>query len=291
MDIRNLQSEWGSAIRFENPLDFFKQTPDYWKKLIYNRKLLVFKKMNFSIGEYAELCSYFGNMWSADDYQYSQEQVELVEHNGNEYALSTFNNVLSPRMNTQPMHWHADIPNKKINPFPFRSLWITENPNPTISGITGFLNISYPEYRLSKELRDMISRMEIIQQSWYMFNETTYVPGQEKQTFPFVKTHPITGEKSLRLNFFNEPGKIEDAWICGVKLDGKLLDDCLVLKRYLDELLSMRDRMYFHTWDTHDIIVYDNWSFVHNRSKLVLNPGERRHFYRANIDHDLGFKI
>ena len=52
----------------------------------------------------------------------------------------------------------------------------------------------------------------------------------------------------------------------------------------IKELLKIPNRTYYHTWDTFDIAIYDNWSFVHNRSKLILNSDEIRNFYRANID-------
>ena len=212
--------------------------------------------------------------------------MEKISHNDREYVLSKFDNVISVRTRSDSMPWHADIPNKIINPFPIRSLWITENPNPTQSGITGFLNISYPEKRLSKHLRDNMIATEIIQQSWYLTKDATYTPGRDMKSFPLIKIHPVTGEKSLRLNYFNKPGFIDNAWICGVKINGELLHDCSVVEQYINELSMMKDRTYYHIWDTHDIVIYDNWSFVHNRSELKMEPDQRRHFYRANIDHD-----
>lgn len=284
MKIENIHESWGSKIEFENPKDFFNKDFSFWRSLIYDRKLLVFKKMNFSIEDYALFCSQFGNMWNKTDYAYSHEKTETVTTPIGDLVLSPFNNINSPRLNTQPMPWHADIPNKKENPFPFRSLWITQNPNPEISGITGFLNINLPLTGISEELLQLIPRVKIIQQSWYKVAGREHTPLQDLQEFDFIKEHPVTKEKSLRLNFFNIPGVYKDAWICNVKIDDTLQPDCSLVGTYIEELLKISNRIYYHTWDTFDIAIYDNWSFVHNRSKLILNSGEIRNFYRANID-------
>jgi alpha-ketoglutarate-dependent taurine dioxygenase len=176
------------------------------------------------------------------------------------------------------MPYHADIPNKATNPFPIRSLWITKNPRPEISGITGFLNITEESFSyLTQEQRDRLDQIKIIQQSWYS-------PGTDQKEYPFIKTQPITGERSLRLNYYNK-GSVKGAWICGVKINDQLQTDCLLVEQYLRQLLQFKELQYFHVWDTFDILIYDNYPFVHNRSELILEPGEERHFYRMNIDH------
>ena len=75
MKIENIHESWGSKIEFENPKDFFNKDFSFWRSLIYDRKLLVFKKMNFSVEDYALFCSQFGNMWNKTDYLYSHEKI------------------------------------------------------------------------------------------------------------------------------------------------------------------------------------------------------------------------
>ena len=40
MKISNIHEKWGSVIELDNPLDFFKFHKNYWRDLLYKRKLL-----------------------------------------------------------------------------------------------------------------------------------------------------------------------------------------------------------------------------------------------------------
>ena len=82
-----IHSGWGTIIEFENPLDFFKQDFSFWRNMIYARKLIVFKRMNFSKQDYIKLCSHFGMMWTEKDYEYSLESVEMVDVGHRKIAL------------------------------------------------------------------------------------------------------------------------------------------------------------------------------------------------------------
>jgi alpha-ketoglutarate-dependent taurine dioxygenase len=282
MNQNNIHESWGSTIVFDSPNDFFKQDKNYWRDLLYRRKLLIFKKMKFSLEDYLKFTHYFGEPWKAIDYKYSLEHAITRNFNGKSYTTSIFNNKIILKINDKEMPWHSDIPNRKHNPFSIRSLWITKNPNPTVSGKTEWLNINLPECQkyLSNELEELLYKTKIKQQSWYY-------PGTDIQLHDFIKIHPVTNEKSLRLNFFNIPGKIENAWITDVIIDNILQPDCQLVKDYIDHLLKFEELKYTHQWDDFDIAIYDNYSFLHKRTALIFKEGESnvREFYRTNIDH------
>jgi len=269
---------WGSIYEFNDPLDFFRRDFYFWRNAIYDRKLIVFKKMNFSKQDYVKFCAHFGILWSARDYQYSIEAVEMVSMKDRQVAISPMSNKISPKLGLKPMPWHSDIPNRKIKPFPHRTLWMVSNPNPD-SGLTTWLNIEEGLDRLPKDLQDQIPHIKIIQQSWYK-------EGTDVQEFDFIKTHPITGKKSLRLNFYCVPEEeITDAWIKKVNYKGNIVDPKPILSPFYKFLITQQDLMYTHKWDDFDIVLYDNWPFVHERSRLEFDSTLERKFYRANIDH------
>ncbi len=273
-----IHQSWGTIVEFENPLDFFKQDFMFWRKMIYDRKLIVFKRMNFSKQDYVKLCSHFGMMWSARDYQYSVEAVEMVDLKDRKVAVSPMSNKISPKLGLKHMPWHSDIPNRRIKPFPHRTLWMVSNPNPE-SGLTTWLNLEEGLDRLPKDLKAQIPDIKIIQQSWYQ-------EGTDVQEFDFIKTHPITGKQSLRLNFYCVPEEnITDAWIKKVKFREEILDPKTILSPYYKFLETQKDLLYTHKWDDYDIVIYDNWPFVHERSRLEFDPSLERKFYRTNIDH------
>jgi alpha-ketoglutarate-dependent taurine dioxygenase len=279
MKLTNIHDSWGTIVKFDNPLEFFQQDLDYWRHLIYQRKLIVFKKMNFSKQDYAKFGLRFGVLWGDSDYGYSRETPETVNIKNFNFTISPISNKISAkRLGQNEMYWHSDIPNRPFNPFPMRSLWMVNNPNPE-GGLTTWLNIEDGIDLLPADLKEEIPNIKIIQQSWH--KEDT-----EMQEFDFIKTHPITNKNSLRLNYFCDTEKeITNAWIKHVKVNGILTECKPVLGPYLKFLEKQQSLLYTHKWDTYDIVIYDNWPFVHNRTFLNLEPDQERLFYRINIDH------
>jgi alpha-ketoglutarate-dependent taurine dioxygenase len=280
MKIKNIHPSWCSIIELDSIEEFFEQPSDHWRNMIYDRKLIFFKKVGFTKEQYAEFSLRFGAPWTKNDYVYSQEFTESLDTRAGSLVISPFNTniVNKERINMSEMPWHADIPNRIEKPFPFRSLWITSNPNPSISGQTIWLNLEQAVDLLTPELLDLANRLTVIQQSWYK-------PGTDLQEFSFIKTHPITGKRSLRLNWLCRPDRT-DAWIKSTKLDGVLQPDNRLLQEFYQYLTKFPELYYKHVWDTFDIAIYDNWPFVHRRTKLDFDAEkEYREFLRINIDH------
>ena len=278
---QDIHAAWGSIFEFNNPMDFFTHNSEYWKSMIYDRQVLVFKGMDFTKVDFVAFCSNFGDLWSESDYHYSSEAkgMELVDYQSTKIGIVPFSNIRMRRLGMDKMPWHADIPNRQIKPFPMRTLWMVNNPNPD-SGITTWLNIEHGINLLPDLLKKQISDIKIVQQSWYN-------AGTEVREFDFIKHHPVTGAASLRLNFYCDPERnIRDAWIKSVKVCGKLLPPKEILKPYFDFLAAQPELVYTHRWDVFDIVVYDNWPFVHKRTPLVFDPTLERLMYRTNIDHN-----
>lgn len=277
---KNIRESWGTEITI-TPEEFFSFDDIYWRNKIYERKILIFKKIEFNKIDYVKFCIKFGNLWNGADYTYSREAAEPILIDKNVFFISPFSNIISKKLGNNEMPWHSDIPNRTINPYPMRSLWITKNPHPHISGRTSWMNLElYSDY-LTVQQKALLGKTTVLQQSWY-------TPGTDFKEFPLVKVHPITGKKSLRLNYYNDHSKGKtDAWITGVKIDGVLQPDCTVIADLLKHLENVPDLVYEHTWDTYDLAIYDNWSFVHKRTHVIPGPGGERHFYRVNIDHVL----
>lgn len=286
MKITNIHQDWGSTIELENSMDFFSADKNFWRDLIYKRKLLVFKKMSFGVLDYMKFAHFFGSPWTREDYAYSLEHAVTLEEKGRTYCTTAFSNriISQQRIPNEEMVWHADIPNRSFRPFPHRSLWITKNPNPEVSGKTKWLNINLAQCDryLTDQMRSYFDVTKIQQQSWYY-------PGTDLQMHDFIKVHPITGERSLRLNTYNDPAKnVRGAWITGVYINDVRQPDCRLVENFIHHLLKFEDLTYTHQWDLYDIAIYDNYAFIHGRTALVLgqNSGNNeRKFFRSNIDH------
>jgi len=278
MNITNIKNNWGSVVELDSPGEFFSYSADYWRKLAYEREVIFFKKVKFTKEQYSEFSFYFGSPWKGEDYVYSREIVEKVKTKNGDQVISPFSNTLIKRIAPKHMPWHADIPNRDYKPYPFRSLWITDNPNPEKSGKTSWLNLEDAYDYLTPEMLDLVNRVTVVQQSWYE-------PGADIKEFPLLKIHPITGKKSLRLNHYNW-GSNKVAWIIDVKIDGVSQGHCFLIRQWINFLENIPELIYEHQWDLYDISIYDNYPFIHSRSALKLDSNAAtRHFYRINIDH------
>ena len=281
MKISNIHDVWGSIIEFDSPHDFFQQPKSYWRDLIYERKLLIFKKMNFQLLDYAKFAHYFGRPWTYEEYFTSVEKpVEIVEGNS-KYAVTEFYNGTyksNTNIGLEEMALHSDIPNHN-RPFPFRALWIVKKPQNN-SGSTYWINLEDCFDQLDPKLKELSKKVSVIQQSWHKFNTG-------RQLLDLIKVHPITGKKSLRLNFYATE-KIKNAWIVQVFIDLLPQQDCSLIQEYIDDLKQYKELTHTHVWDLYDIAIYDNYSFIHGRTPIELKDDPEnceRKFYRINIDH------
>lgn len=273
-----IHDKWGTIVEFDNPTDVFLQSPDYWRDMMYTRQLIVFKKMKFTKENYVKLCASFGRLWGEQDYKYSFEKTIPVTVNNFKFCISPISNKISDKLGMNEMKWHSDIPNKLDKPFPMRSIWMVNNPDPD-SGLTSWLNVEHGIGCLPEEIKSQIPNIKITQQSWWK-------KGTDVKDYDFIKVHPITGKESLRLNFFCDSTKnISDAWIKSVKVNNIEQEPKPILGPILKHLETQQDLIYTHKWDDFDIIIYDNWPFVHNRTKLEFDKNLERLMYRTNIDH------
>ena len=274
-----IKDSWGCTIEFDNPMDFFQYDKNYWRNMLYEKKIIIFKRMTFKVLDFAKFGTYFGSPWAKSEYAYSNEHGLTCKDIDKNYSVSWFSSLLTGIPNTD-MAWHSDIPNRSYNPYPHRALWIIKNPNPEMSGKTKWLNVEDCFEYLTPEMKDLLPRVKIEQQSWYK-------PGTDIRTYDFIKTQPITGKLSLRLNYYNTDN-ITGAWIKSVYIDNKLQPDCSLIKMFIEHLEQIPELVHYHQWDNYDVAIYDNWSFLHGRTALQLGNTpltSERAFYRINIDH------
>jgi len=285
--------QWGTIIEFDDPMEFFSYDKNFWRSMAYVRKLLIFKRMAFGLANYGKFGFYFGCPWTLEDYKYSYEPAFVVRDQDNEYIVTKFSNFNTTKtgarsIGAREMPWHADIPNRSVRPFPFRSLYMDSDQYVLKSGQTQWLNVEDYNDQLPPRLKDLIPHISIRQQSWYDGGQS------DVSVYNFIKIHPVTGQQSLRLNYYvGYPGSqnSSNAWIRNVLVDGVEQKDCSLIQEYIDALLQIKNTFHRHQWDRYDIAIYDNYSFVHGRTRLNLysesNVQLERTLYRMNIDHVL----
>lgn len=239
--------------------------------MLYERKLLIFKKIRLDEQTMWGMCRKFGMPWKAEQYQYSHEKAMPVVIDGRKEYISAISNKISEKLGVSEMPWHADIPNAVSYAFPIRAIWMKECPNPA-AGFTIWMNTPKAIRTVNQDLQKRWGMHRIVQQSWYE-------PGKDLQEFPSMMKHPVTGEYCPRVNYYGP-----DAWIIDTKLGGKSQGTGIVAEM-LDEIEKQPNCVYQHCWDEKDLVIYDNYPFVHRRTALEIDDSLERLMYRVNIDH------
>ncbi len=277
MKFVSLKPKWG--IIAETSIDeALSQDTGFWRNLGYKHDLILFKGLNkISKSQYYRLISNFGRPWTSEEYKYSKEVVNTFNEDGITGCLSQFSNKNS-RLGNIEMPWHADIPNSGDASFPWRSLYIVQNPNPN-GGLTSWLNITLDAIEPADEELELYRKISVQNQSWLQVNGTEFV------TQPYIKIDPITQKKSLRSNYFVSADMGKTAWIKNTYIDGVEVDNMKTLGPIHKALSSRNDLIYTHQWELYDLIIYNNHSFMHRRTALALGETEEREFIRANIHH------
>lgn len=276
MNIENIKPDWGLFVHASYD-EVMSKPQTFWKELAYANDLIFIRGFgDISEEQFFNFIEMFGSPWPASEYIYSQEDPYLINPIK---CISKFSNKIALRLGNSKMPWHSDIPNHGDRSFPWRSLYIKNNPNPK-DGLTSWMNIRLDLINPSADELDLYSRIKIENQSWYR-------TGEEIVLNDFIKTHPITHKKSLRANyFFNYNSPTERPWIKRTFLDGVEKEPYDLLGPIYKRLQQREDLVYTHEWQLYDIVIYDNWNFLHRRTYLNLDKNQERLFFRANIHHE-----
>jgi alpha-ketoglutarate-dependent taurine dioxygenase len=278
MKVEKIHDAWGE-IWYPTKEELFSLSPNFIRDSIYKHRLIIIKSVGrLEKHEVYWLMDRFGQPWDESQYVDSQERFLIDDHKDQKYVITHFSNQTTRKIPFAPMAYHTDIPNHATKPFPHRFLYMNQQPSSDY-GKTQWLSIDLDLIKMSNEQLEYFNKCSVIQQSWWH-------PGTELQHLPMIKSHPIIKDrKSLRLNYFVQPGGKQDAWILKSFCQGNEIPNQQLIGNTMNSMLERDDLKYQHTWEIGDMAIYDNWSFVHGRTALVLEPGEIREFWRANIDH------
>ena len=278
MQTRNIFPEWGTEIT--DMSDLFQQDLAELRHLLYDRKMLVFHAPVWTKLEYWHFLALWGNPWDNVEYTKSTERWEPIvdPSDGSTKYITSISNKISSRLRDYEMPWHADIANRMsgIN-LPHRCIYMRTVPNPA-AGFTYWLDMEFAYPQLHPQLRERWEKRTIIQQNWHH-------PGHDIISCESIKTHPITGKSSPRCNYHG----IDDSWILDTKI-GETSMGTGIIEELMEAMAEIPNAVYEHRWTPMDIVLYDNWPFVHRRTELNLKPDEERLMWRANIDHDPSVK-
>ena len=241
---------------------------DYWRALLYDKKVLIFRELKLSAQEFINIHKVFGRPWSAPLYTLSRELPNTLS-SGDVYT--TYSNVLMKKsIGNNAMSFHRDIPWHRAIRYPIRSLYPTVLPSTKNS--TLFIDANSIWDQITEQRAQELERTNLTIQSWY---EVALDTGKHlRKSIPLVEIHPFTKRKTCLLNATGRT-----AWVQGIERD-----NCAYDHREIDQLIDLaKSEVYEHDWRLGDLVLFDNYSGVmHGRNQI---PHEPREFWRINVKH------
>lgn len=266
MKIENIFDSWASIVYVDSLQEFMAIDAKLLTNLVLDKNLIVIRGLGPSLTdeEFYSVGQKFGKVWSREDYKKSfitrgnDPTVNKTTDTPVSY-FQTNNNMFKNKF----MGYHADMPHINELSYPGRLLYMVNNTTDG-SGDTTWLNMESAWAQLTQQEQDSFGDYEIVFQDMY-------VPNTRLETLPFLKINPKTNKVSPRLNCFYNSTSNPYAWIRSI-LKNKVELSLEQADKFMTDtyrmLESKRDTLYLHTWQTGDIIVYDNWFNVHKRESV-----------------------
>lgn len=265
MDGKNIFQNWVTEYRISLN-EIMSVDNATWQKILVDRVLIIFKGLGTELTdeEYHALGTKFGRVWDKDDYEKTPGDQTIRNR---ETAPVSYFQTADNSWGAREMKYHSDMAHMDEISFPARALYMVRSALDG-SGDTAWLNLEEAWSQMTSDEKQMFSDLQVVQQDMYN-------PDTRLETFDFLKTHPVTGKISPRVNCYMTPGKNKKAWVHHIKKNGKVVNNTGEIIENVYRLCeSKKETFYSHHWDNGDILVYDNFGTVHKRNPVTFTPGE-----------------
>ena len=287
MNQKDLFPSWGTECHTN--LSCIRNEADAYRRLLYNRKLLVFRDLPpLSRSQLWDLHTIFGKPWTTDEYNCS---LEFTEEDEPGKPITIYGNQTNKKIGQGSMPWHRDVSWHRDIRYPIRSLYPTCLENSAPESSTKFCDADVLKTRSdAQEWCDLLGTKLVIQ-NWY---QAVHDQIPDTMEIPLIEVHPQTGKHSVLLSSFgpNRPDlsfstSQHGTWVTDIKYADKSLG--LDFLQQLHKVVCTPDNIYEHKWRLGDLVIFDNYSGVlHSRPKIVPIDSSlpvRRSFWRMNLRH------
>ena len=272
----NVLGAFISEIDLSSPLS--KDQIQFIKSKWYEHLVIVFRNQELSDDNLVCFAKLFGELHSADGAEYggkpeglhdSIELISNIEHQGRPIGA----------LGADEATWHTDM---SMYDVPAAATILYADEIPSAGGNTRFTNLYIAYETLPKDLRDLVESRRSIHDHAYLASGGVR-PGFEAVTdkskgpgarHPVVRTHPVTGRKSLYLGRFGN-GYIE----------GFSVEESDLLIKQLWEHMTRPEFIWEHEWCVGDLIMWDNRCVAHARASF--DAKERRLLRRITVKGEI----
>lgn len=274
LEITPLSEDIGAAVTgvdLSQPVD--EETKDRLNQAFADHSVLAIRNQPLSPEQLYEAVQVFGEVFRQHNTRFALPECPLISYLCNQDRHDDGTRYISGS------GYHIDHTN---DPLPPKATVLLAKQLPDVGGDTQFVNMYRAYEELPRKTRARIDGLKArhVYQSKYSTRKLTGLsPEAKKQapdfaTHPLVRTHPVTGLKSLYIN----PIRID-------AIDGLEEDEMLEL---LDELLvhaTQEKYQYRHKWQPQDMVIWDNRCLMH-KANGDYDHAQTRYMYRVMLKGD-----
>jgi alpha-ketoglutarate-dependent taurine dioxygenase len=249
-----------------NTIDFIsieeiKSNPDKYKEIYLRDKIIVFRNANLNKDEQTELMIFFGDLLGWYPNSKNSSISEYTEDHNRRIK------DVNPASKEELMHeWHTEHVQNEEDSHHGATWRMEKFECHEDSGHTFFVDMAKMFQDLGKDDQDFISKcVNRLDTEEFRKTEEGLQKFKILKDFDFVKAHPITGEKTIRLQLFAKNGELNSL----SKFDGREPTQ-FEIDRYrkivswiCDEVWKNKDIRMVLKWKQGDLAVPDLFKLAH----------------------------
>lgn len=243
MKITDLKKKWVSVVEDVDcgNLSFLESEKIY--DLFLDRKILIFKNQHLDDIQLKKFAEIFGSVWDRSTETKMSGLDQTAENEGHIELVSE-----SGILGNKHVPWHIDLTHFPSQVLPNRLLYAVELEGE--SAPTEFVYTLDCKNQLSKKDYKFLRSTNILCKAPY---ET---PWQGYMRRPALNLHPVDNKYALMI----DP--------CFTKWIDRLDEDVITYFKRLMNHINTEQTYYAHNWELNDLVVYDNWSTIHQRREF-----------------------
>lgn len=245
MKITDIKNEWVSVVEEIDcgNLSFVESKKIY--NLFLDRKIVIFKDQRLDDIQLKKFAELFGSVWNRDTETKMSGLDQTAENNPTGYVeLVSESGILGNKY----VPWHIDLTHFPSQVLPNRLLYAVELNGE--SAPTEFVYTLNCKEQLPKDVYEFLRNTNILCKAPY---ET---PWKGYMRRPALNLHPVNNKYALMI----DP--------CFTKWVDRLEEDVISYFKQLMEYINTEATYYAHEWELNDLVVYDNWSTIHQRQEF-----------------------
>lgn len=245
MKITDIKNEWVSVVEEIDcgNLSFVESKKIY--DLFLDRKIVIFKDQHLDDIQLKNFAELFGSVWNRDTETKMSGLDQTAENNPTGYVeLVSESGILGNKY----VPWHIDLTHFPSQVLPNRLLYAVELNGE--SAPTEFVYTLNCKEQLPKDVYEFLRNTNILCKAPY---ET---PWKGYMRRPALNLHPVNNKYALMI----DP--------CFTKWVDRLEEDVISYFKQLMEYINTEATYYAHEWELNDLVVYDNWSTIHQRREF-----------------------